>query len=324
MILFFAPPAAKFTRMEPITLQQLQEMFAGLRTEGSWNPDDEMLWGYYFTSANPEVLESVGDALEERGFEVAGIFENEDEPIFTLQAQRTEKHTPESLFALNNEFEALAATFEAVEYDGMDVNPYTEDEGCGCGCSCNESEEEGCCKGEGCCEEGGCEDCKCEEESQEGDHGCGCGRSHYHGEHQPIENPELLAAIDALAKEKSSEAEHALASELQRGLFLVPVFAGRIDTDPADEESVQVLVCTDQDDAEFLPLFTDEPTLKSWATGGDVSAMVLTAPEAWDFILSQSQCAGAVVNPGSQALPLNRELIGIFKKSIDDSQAEAE
>ena len=286
--------------METITLQQLQEMFAGLRSESDWNIDGEMLWGYYFTAPAPEVLESVAETLSERGFDISEIFEGDDEPIFILQAERLEKHTPESLFALNADLEALATKFEGVEYDGMDVNPIDVEDDC---------------DGEDC----DCEDCDCEHDEKE--HECCCGSGGCRTESEPIENPELIVAMAKIGANPSEEAQQDLTLELQRGLYLVPVFTGASDTAPANNESMQVLVCTDENDAEFLPLFTDEAALKEW-TNETVSAMVFTAPEAWEFILAQPDCAGAVVNPGSTSLPINREMVGLLKKMIDEIESE--
>ena len=280
-------------------------MFAGLRSESDWNIDGEMLWGYYFTAAAPEMLESVAESLSERGFDISEIFESDDEPIFILQAERLEKHTPESLFALNAELEVLASKFEGVEYDGMDVNPA---DGCDCDCDCD-------------CE-GGCEDCDCDHEHEE-EHQCGCGSKHCHSESEPIENPELVAAIQKFASNGTEDSQYDLTLQLQRGLYLVPVYADDAHAAPAEEGSLQVLVCTDEEDAEFLPLFTDEAVLKAW-TKEKVSAMVLTAPEAWEFILSQPECSGAVVNPGDAGLPLSREMITLLKKMIDEIEAETE
>ena len=277
--------------METITLQQLNEMFAGLRDETDWNIDGEMLWGYYFTAPAPEVLESLAETLSERNFDISEIFESDDEPLFILQAERLEKHTPESLFALNAELEALATKFEGVEYDGMDVNPAD-------GCDCD------------------CQDCDCEHEEEE--HHCCCGSEGCHTEGEPIENPELLAALANFSRNASEESQQDLTMELQRGLYLVPVGS---DAAEAEEGSVQVLVCTDESDAEFLPLFTDETALKAWVPQ-NASAMVLTGPEAWEFILSQPNCAGAVINPGDAALPLDREMITLLKKMIDEIEAE--
>lgn len=292
--------------METISLQQLQTMFKELGSETGWQLDGEMLWTYYFTAATPEALESVVDALESYEFEVDEIFENEEEPGYILEIGRIEKHTPESLFALNAELEAIASKFEGVEYDGMEVNPAS-----------GEDEEE--------CEcEGKCENCECEEnEDKPQEKGCcggGGGGCHCRTEGQPIENPEILTAIETISKDQSESAQYGLTLALERGLYLVPVFSGRLDGESSEDESIQVLVCTDEKGDEYLPLFTDESALKTW-TAEKVSAMVLTAPEAWDFILSQPECSGGVINPGGVALPLNREMVTLLKKMIDDAEA---
>lgn len=318
--------------MQTIPLAQLQEMFASLRTETGASIDGEMLWGYYFTADEAAALEPLSQKLEGHGFEVSDIFKSEDEPIHILQAQRLEAHTPESLFALNAELEAVAKHFAGVEYDGMDVNP-AEGGCCGGNCHCEEEEsgeEHGCCGGHGhakseeergCCGGHGHHHAEAGEEHEccGGGGGGGCCGRHVHNEGQPIENPQILAAAERLATDRSEAAQQQMTLALQRGLFLVPVFSGRLDTEPADDESLQVLVCTDENNDEFLPLFTDEGALKSW-TAEKVSAMVLTAPEAWEFILSQPECAGGVINPGGASLPLNREMVGLLKKMIDDHE----
>jgi len=284
--------------METISLPQLQTMFVELGSETGWKLDGEMLWSFYFAAPTPEVLESVVDALEPYGFDLDEIFENEDEPGFYLEVGRAETHTPETLFARNAELEAIAAKFEGVEYDGMEVDPIpSDDDECDC--------------------EGNCENCDCDENEAVAEEKCCCGGGHCHTESEPIENPEILTAIAAVSKDPSEATQHGLTLALERGLYLVPVFAGRLDTDPSDDEAVQVLVCTDEKGDEYLPLFTDEAALKGW-TEESVSAMVLTGPEAWDFILSQPECSGGVINPGGAALPLNREMVTLLKKMIEE------
>ncbi len=312
--------------MQTIPLDQLQKMFAEMRTEND-SIDGEMLWSYYFTSSDAEALEPVAEALDERGYGLSEIIHNEEEEIYMLQAERFETHTPESLFALNADLEALAAQFPGVEYDGMDVNDGDDEEdgeccggNCGCGGHGQEGEEHECCgghgnhgdaegeEGQGCCGGHG------------GQGGSGCCGKHVHHENEPITNPQILAAVERIATDRSEEAQSELTLALQRGLYLVPVFK-QADAESADE-SVNVLVCTDDKGQEYLPLFTDEAALKTW-TQEPVSAMVLTAPEAWEFILTQPECAGAVINPGSKALPLNREMVAILKKMIDDHMRQA-
>ena len=300
--------------MQTIPLSQLQELFAELRQQTNGAIDAEQPWSYFFSAPSPEVLEALSDALASYHFDGDEIDEDEEAERFLLELSRFETHTPESLFALNAELEAAAAKLEDVVYEGMDIQ--TDEEGCcgdgGCGkCSCDEEEEKDheCCGGHGkeaedheCC--GG-----------HGGEGCCGGHKHYQSANEPIENPELLDAIAAIATDRSEGTQTALTLALQRGLYLVPAFTGRLDTEPADDEALQVLVCTDENDAEYLPLFTDETSLKAW-TQEAVSAMVLTAPEAWDFILSQPECAGGVINPGASALPLNREMVGMLQKMI--------
>ncbi|MEI8234073.1 MAG: SseB family protein [Verrucomicrobiota bacterium] len=287
--------------MQTIPLSQLQELFADLRQQTHGAIDAEQPWSYFFSAPTPEALEALSDALACHHFDGDEIQEDEEAERFFLELSRLETHTPESLFALNAELEAAAAKLEDVVYEGMDIQDAggcRGDGSCGCCSHDDEGEEDHeCCGGHGHGKEGGC-----------------CGK-HYHSANEPIENPELLAAIAAIAADRSEAAQTALTLALQRGLYLVPAFTNRLDTEPADDEALQVLVCTDENDAEYLPLFTDEAALKAW-TQEAVSAMVLTAPEAWDFILSQPECAGGVINPGAAALPLNREMVGMLQKMI--------
>src|SRR5690348_13267817 len=62
-VVIVAFPCNLFARMETITIEQLQELFAGLRSETSWNVDGEMLWGYFFISKDQEKLERAANTL---------------------------------------------------------------------------------------------------------------------------------------------------------------------------------------------------------------------------------------------------------------------
>jgi len=128
-----------------------------------------------------------------------------------------------------------------------------------------------------------------------------------------------VSAIAALAQDPSEGSQDALTMQLQRGLYLVPIFNASLDSVETEEgEEVQLLVCTDPEGAEFMPLFTDVAAMEAW-TDEPVNAMALSAHEAWDFILSQPDCAGAVVNPGGLALPLNRQLVEFLKSGADQA-----
>jgi len=302
--------------MQTIPLSQLQELFTELRKQTNGAIDTDQPWSYFFSAPTAEALEGLSDSLASYHFDGDDIGKDDEADQFFLELTRLETHTPETLFALNVKLEEAAAKFEDVVYEGMDIQ---------------DTSDEGCCGGDG------CDDCHCDDDASDESHECcgghdkgedheccgghggeGCcgGHKHYQSADEPIENPDVLAAIQTIATDRSEAAQTTLTLALQRGLYLIPTFTGRLDTEPTDDEAVQVLVCTDETDAEYLPLFTDEAALKAW-TQEAVSAMVLTAPEAWNFILSQPECAGGVINPGASALPLNREMVAVLQKMID-------
>ena len=108
-----------------ITLQQLNEMFANMRATTNWDLDGDMRWGYFFTDPNPKKLEPVAKHLSDAGYRVVSIYETDDKRTHFLHVERVEHHTPTTLDARNQEFEALAARFGIATYDGMDAGPAT-------------------------------------------------------------------------------------------------------------------------------------------------------------------------------------------------------
>ncbi len=265
--------------METITLQQLQTLFSDLRAETTWDVDGEMLWGYFFLSPDPDKLMAAGGALAERGYEIVGVFENDeeegDEDMHVLQVERVEAHTPESLHARNQELEAFAAEYGLDSYDGMDVNPV--DSG--------------------------------DDDSVEEDGG------------GAIENPELVAAMEALQEDDSAEAQEALTAQLFDAVFLLPVSGEP--SEEEDDESLQLIVCTDDDGVEFLPLFTDVGALKNWAEE-TTSAIAIDSSEAWEYVLNLENCAGAVINPGDASLAIPRDQVEILSNAMKGDGNEEE
>src|SRR5436190_1578476 len=62
-----------------ITIEQLEEMFANMREHTDWDVDGELLWGYFFTDADPDKLEKAAEALDQMGYDVVEIFQSEGE-----------------------------------------------------------------------------------------------------------------------------------------------------------------------------------------------------------------------------------------------------
>ncbi len=106
-----------------IPLEQLEDMFTNMRAQTKWNLDDDMLWGYFFTDPDPKKLEPVAKHLSGAGYRVVAIYPTDDRSTHVLHVERVEHHTPKTLHARNQEFEALAAKLRIATYDGMDVGP---------------------------------------------------------------------------------------------------------------------------------------------------------------------------------------------------------
>ena len=111
-----------------ITIEQLHEMFENIEKDTDWNISGDMLWGYFFTHNEPQLLENVADLLEKQGYKKVSIYlsdkEESDEPDqFWLHIEKIETHTPESLDARNDEFYIFANKHNIDSYDGMDIGP---------------------------------------------------------------------------------------------------------------------------------------------------------------------------------------------------------
>jgi len=109
-----------------ITLEQLDQMFANMRTNTGykkWNVDGDLLWGYFFTDPNAQKLRPVAEYLSEKGYSFVSIYPTDDKHTFFLHVEKIEHHTPESLNQRNQEFYKLAAQYGLESYDGMDVGP---------------------------------------------------------------------------------------------------------------------------------------------------------------------------------------------------------
>lgn len=103
-------------------------MFAGIRAKTPWDISGPMLWGYFFTGSNENELEKIAIELTEHGYEFVEIRERESDQVesgwvWQLHVERIEVQTVDTLDARNAQLEALAARFDNVAYDGMDVGP---------------------------------------------------------------------------------------------------------------------------------------------------------------------------------------------------------
>ncbi len=107
-------------------IEGIREIFAEAQQEDNWKVDEPMLYSYYFVDSDPDKLESLGVALEEKDYDFIGVFELGDEETdestgeYMLHIDKTEVHTPESLAQRNVEFAKLAEDYKITTYDGWE------------------------------------------------------------------------------------------------------------------------------------------------------------------------------------------------------------
>ena len=89
-----------------------------------------MLWGYFFTHKEPELLKKAKDLLNDRGYRFVDIYISENEygqrDMWWLHVEKQEIHTPETLNFRNQELSKIALGLQIDSYDGWDVGPINE------------------------------------------------------------------------------------------------------------------------------------------------------------------------------------------------------
>ena len=112
-----------------IPKSQLIEMFDAIAKQTDWDMTGDMRWGYFFTDDDPKNLEACAERLTEMGYQTVDIEEGDepDDP-WTLQVEKIEAHSPDSLDKRNHQLAALAEELGISSYDGMDVGPIEDDD----------------------------------------------------------------------------------------------------------------------------------------------------------------------------------------------------
>ena len=115
-------------------LESIREIFETARTEDKWNPEEEMLYSYFFIDKDAEKLETLGLDLEKQGFDFIDIFELAEEESgeatgeYLLHIDKVEIHTPDSLAARNVEFQKRANEYEINSYDGWEFGEVDDED----------------------------------------------------------------------------------------------------------------------------------------------------------------------------------------------------
>ncbi len=112
-----------------IPKSELIEMFEAIAEQTDWDMTGEMLWGYFFTDDDRKKLEVCSNRLTELGYQFVEISDGDesDDPL-TLEVEKIEIHTPDTLFQRNQELAEVAEEIGLSSYDGMDVGPVDGDD----------------------------------------------------------------------------------------------------------------------------------------------------------------------------------------------------
>jgi hypothetical protein len=124
MLLAAAPSGAlaqqKCDNTPRISLEQIESMFAQIKTGTDWNMEGPMLWSYFFTDDSKEPLDKAIPAFEKLGYRIVDLRQDGD---WWLHVEQEETLSPESLYLRNLSLYQFANDHKIRCYDGMDVGP---------------------------------------------------------------------------------------------------------------------------------------------------------------------------------------------------------
>lgn len=147
----------------------------------------------------------------------------------------------------------------------------------------------------------------------------------------PVKNPDLKAAMEAARKDSRVENSVKLLNEVVRARLLIPVSMDR----PAeyDEKSGEVILEKDTqisfeliksaNGELFYPVFTDGAELRKCDIDKDQQSLLVNFDDLAAMLLQpQNQVAGFVINPMSDSMRFNTEMVAAMKKDMAKSREE--
>ena len=143
----------------------------------------------------------------------------------------------------------------------------------------------------------------------------------------PIENPQLVAAMDTMAKIPTPENEAVLIAELKQARFLAPIRPSSMppSADAAFERmAIQFEMLVDTYQNSWFPAFTDNDEVSKWKHAPDQQGLALTLDNYLDILENNpAEQTGVVINPYHHNLQLTRrELYRITGKVMPYTMRE--
>jgi hypothetical protein len=128
----------------------------------------------------------------------------------------------------------------------------------------------------------------------------------------PIQNPGVVAAIEAVRLQHNAETDRALGTALNKATFLVPVRRIGDHDDAVNQipfqagKDVVLFRLTGPDGKVYLPLFTDIKELSAWA---DEPTSGMVVPAGLAFKITVDGFAGCVINASSLSFQIPVEVL---------------
>lgn len=132
---------------------------------------------------------------------------------------------------------------------------------------------------------------------------------------KPIENPELLQALEALHRENTPENQHnALNLVVNNARFITPIVWDP-KADSPEKKITQFQVISSKDGKTFFPAFTDLNQLNKLCNSSEQHFLLLSFDEYVSLLNAESRAAGFVINPlDTHPLTLEREFVASLAK----------
>jgi hypothetical protein len=105
-----------------ITRDDIETLFKKMQKSG-WNMHEDQVWGYFFKDPSQQKLKEFSQELNRLGYTIIDINQSYPDKNYWLHIEKTQPHSIDSLYQLNQFFYQLAKENSIQSYDGMDISP---------------------------------------------------------------------------------------------------------------------------------------------------------------------------------------------------------
>ena len=128
----------------------------------------------------------------------------------------------------------------------------------------------------------------------------------------PLQNPELLSAVERMNREQSRESREAVLDlVISTARFLAPVTITPAPGEeaPGQETTIQFQLLSNQNNQPFFPAFTGWEELRKLCGPKNEQTLVLSFPDYAKMVLQDGRAAGFVIDPFGCCLSFDRPML---------------